>query len=152
MTSTLPALELPEIEARGPLLERICPDLVEVHRQYVEIVRKIQHAGREKKGDEENLPFLREQRREIGNRLKQLDEEVQVLGGVIAEAATGTIEFLGELDGGEVMLSWRPGDEQGGFWRPIDGQPGDRLPIPYPGSDGEVSSVSEEDETQAEDQ
>lgn len=130
MTTTLEPLNLEEVEARGPLLMRICSDLVEVHRKYVAIVRQTQQAGRETVAGDESIFPLREQRRVIEQQLKVLDTEVQHLGGIIAEAATGTVEFLGEISGEEVMFSWQHGDSNVAFWRPINDEPGTRLPLP----------------------
>lgn len=130
MTTTLEPLSKTEVDARGPLLERICSDLVEVHRQYVEIVRQTQQAGRESVAGDDGMFSLRERRREIEQQLKLLDTEVLLLGGIIAEAATGTVEFLGESSGEELMFSWQHGDSHVGFWRPVDGEPGTRRPLP----------------------
>ncbi|MAW77352.1 MAG: hypothetical protein CMJ95_08210 [Planctomycetes bacterium] len=130
-TDSPPIMELPEVVARIPLLEQIGNDLIKVMERKEQIVAQCKKPGRGR--DKENpspVAALKQELRGLANRLTELREEVQNLGGTIAQTSSATLEFLGEVDGCIAWFSWQPGEESIHAWRPVDGEPGERFPLP----------------------
>lgn len=130
-TDSPPIMELPEVSARIPLLQRIGVDLMKIMERKEQIVAQCKQPGRGRGSEGSNsVAALKEELRVLSNRLNELREEVHLLGGTIAHNATGTIEFLGEVDGCIAWFSWQPGEDSINAWRPVDGEPGERFPLP----------------------
>lgn len=143
-TDSPPIMELSEVTARIPLLKRIGRDLLEIMNRKEEIVAQCKRPGRGKESsDGGSVAALKEELRELSNRLNELRDEIRLLGGTIAQTSSGTIEFLGEVDGCIAWFSWQPGEESISAWRPVDGEPGERFPLP--GIHHDVRTQSDED-------
>lgn len=130
-TDTPPIMELPQVVARIPLLQRIGTDLIKVMKRKEQIVAQYKKPGRGREnGEADSVVALKEELRDLSDRLTELREEVHALGGTIAQSSTATLEFLGEVDGCIAWFSWQPGEETIQSWRPVDGEAGERFPLP----------------------
>ena len=124
-------MELTEVVARIPLLKRIGVDLMKVMERKEQIVAQCKKPGRGREGEESSsMTALKEELRGLSAHLTELRDEVQALGGTIAHTSSATVEFLGEVNGCIGWLSWQPGEESIQAWRPVDGEPGERFPLP----------------------
>jgi len=142
-TDSPPLMELKEVEARLPLLRRIASDLIRLVEKRNHLIKNGKRSGRGS-GDSSVQLELRDELRILETRLGSLKEELTALGGRLVDLDSATIEFLGTVDSNIAWISWRAGDEQIRAWRPVDGEPGERLALPG-------CSLDEEDlETRAE--
>jgi len=46
--------------------------------------------------------------------------EIQALGAIVKDLELGLVDFPSLRDGEEVLLCWRVGEEEIGFWHPVD--------------------------------
>ena len=46
--------------------------------------------------------------------------EIQALGAVVKDLELGLVDFPSLRDGEEVFLCWRVGEDEIGFWHPVD--------------------------------
>ena len=53
-------------------------------------------------------------------RLYSLVRQIQATGAVLKDINTGLVDFLALRNGREVFLCWRYGEDQIGFWHPVD--------------------------------
>ena len=140
-TDSPPIMELREVEARIPLLERIGADLAKVMERKEQIVDQCKKPGRGRDSDDSPpIAILKEELRELAAHLTELREEVQTLGGTIAHTSSATLEFLGEVEGCIGWFSWQPGEDTIQTWRPVDGEPGERFPLPSSSQDSHSSA------------
>jgi hypothetical protein len=141
-------MDLPQVIARIPLLQRIGTDLIKVMKRKEQIVAQYKKPGRGRESAEtDSVVALKEELRVLSDRLTELREEVHALGGSIANNTTATLEFLGEVDGCIAWFSWQPGEDTIQSWRPVDGEAGERFPLPgFPKNKKSVENTVELDE------
>ena len=60
---------------------------------------------------------------------QRLSAEIDALGVILRDPATGLVDFAAVRDGRPVYLCWRLGEEQIGFWHPRDTGFMGRLPL-----------------------
>jgi len=67
---------------------------------------------------------------EIGAALQAALEEIEALGIVVRDPATGLIDFPAERQGAPIFLCWRLGEEAIAFWHDTDSGFAGRQPLP----------------------
>ena len=121
-----------------PLVARIADDIVRTYRQVHDALRQLdasKQAAAEAHGAEA-IRLESEMRAHDARVAERLDrfqgliEEIEALGGTVKDYERGSVDFYGELDGEIVYLSWNPGDEQIGFWHPLEDGSEERRPLP----------------------
>ena len=127
--TTIPILELPEVTARIPLLEKIGGDILKLIQRRDEILGQTSSPGRGAGEKSTTLVQLKEELRNLSAKLEDYREEVKELGGILATPDAATMEFLGEIEGCLAWFSWQPGENSIQHWRPVDGDPGERIPL-----------------------
>ncbi len=126
-----------EANARLPLLRRIVGDLVEMWRRREQVRVRLAFFQKEIAGGgsaelAETVAGLRDEENALAQEMTLLEHEVQQLGGMVKDPAEGIIDFLAELEGHLVHLTWMPGDSCISHWREIDGGLEERKPLPVP--------------------
>ena len=130
-TDSPPQMELEQIEARLPLLQRIAADLMQLVEKKHQLIKIGQKSGRGSgSGDSSEQLVFRDEIRLLETRLGSLKEELAELGGRLVDLDSATIEFLGTVNSNMAWISWRAGDEAVRAWRPVDGEPGERYALP----------------------
>ena len=127
--ASIPILELDDISARIPLLEKIGTDVLKLIQRRDEILGQTRSPGRGLEEKSPTLVELKEELRRLSRKLEAYREEVKELGGILAIPDAATMEFLGEIDGCLAWFSWQPGENSIDHWRPVDGDPGERIPL-----------------------
>jgi len=143
-TDSPPHMELEEVEARLPLLRRIASDLMRLVENKNHLIKNGKRSGRGS-GDSSVQFELRDELRILETRLGSLKEELTALGGKLVDLDSATIEFLGTVGSNIAWISWRAGDEQIRAWRPVDGEPGERLALPGCSLDEEDLEIRSEE-------
>ncbi len=121
-----------QANAALPLVRQIVSDLVEHHARLVELVAAYQ----KQKTDPDVLQsVLNDTRHAMASTTQQRDgcvAELTELGIILRDAATGLVDFPGEIDGERVLLCWRHGEPRVEWWhRESEGFAG-RKPLPVP--------------------
>lgn len=117
-----------EANRRLPLVRAIVGDIV---RQYAEIrERKERLAAVQKSGRNarrEKNAFYADEVAQIEQELEQQIEilqayivELEQLGGELKDLETGLVDFRARLEGREVYLCWRLGEDEVGHWHELD--------------------------------
>ncbi len=111
-----------------PLVRRIVIDVVNQYCRLVEVQKQYQILLRQ--GPSEALETARDQRQEVAGRLSELTDELELIGCELKDYERGLIDFPSVIDGREVYLCWRLGEDTVGFWHELmDGFAG-RRPLP----------------------
>lgn len=132
MNSTAPRkhFTVEEANRRLPLVRAIVSDIVELHqslserRELFERVRG-SHGGRRAERDESNPheEELRQVEQELEDgeqRLLSYVSELHELGAELKDPAVGLVDFPTLMDGREVLLCWKHGEDEIAFWHELD--------------------------------
>lgn len=158
-TRSMESLEPNEVDARQPLLVRIVRDIIETHEALARLRVRRRNAGRGARAEgamagaapaeaqtdpeggagSEELA-LREEERRLSQLLSTLQNEIEQLGGVLADPSTGLVEFPSSLEGRPVLLSWRPEDSRVAFYRRPEAAREDRVALPTHAGERDASS------------
>jgi hypothetical protein len=115
-----------------PLVRRIVSDIVEHQGRLADLVSAYQEA---KRAAQPSPAALDDARRALTNVTAQRDAcvaELTDLGVQLKDAQTGLIDFPSQLEGEEVLLCWRLGEERVEFFHTETAGFAGRRPIPVP--------------------
>src|SRR5262245_2370931 len=65
-----------------------------------------------------------------GSRMRALVEEIEALGAEVKDPALGLVDFPAEREGETVLLCWRVGEAEIGFWHGLEEGFAGRRPLP----------------------
>jgi hypothetical protein len=129
---TQPLFSPAQANAALALVRPIVADVVLHHTRIVDLVNAYQAKKREPNASQ---VFLNETKQEMAAVTAQRDAcvaELAAVGVELKDAATGLVDFPGELDGERVLWCWRLGEERVEFFHgEAEGFEG-RKPIPVP--------------------
>ncbi len=116
-----------EANQRLPLIKRVVRDIVALYEDVHERRRRLEEIQFRQTGSEDGASIYREEVGEIEKELKRdverLDEfvaELKSLNVLLKDAVTGVVDFPARIDGREVCLCWKPGEEEIGYWHEAD--------------------------------
>ncbi len=111
-----------------PLVRRIVVDIVNQYCMLLEVQKEYQDLLRQ--GPSDALEAARDRRQTVAGRLTELTDELEAIGCELKDFETGLVDFPAVLDGREVYLCWKLGEETIGFWHEVlEGFAG-RRPLP----------------------
>jgi hypothetical protein len=112
-----------EANATLPLLRSILRDVTELARVLYErherIVR-MQSAGSLDKAHEEEIQSLIAEFERDQDKMREFEDELRKLGVELKDHRTGLIDFRSWMDGREVYLCWRLGEDEIAHWHELD--------------------------------
>jgi hypothetical protein len=129
-------LTVHEVNQRLPLVRCIVRDIVEMHSDLAQRRIRLQ-ALRERHPalptadsvyEQEVLQMESELTRDE-QKLGEFSRELEQIGGALTNAASGTVDFPGDLDGERVSLCWRFGESEILYWHADDCGSSDRLAL-----------------------
>jgi hypothetical protein len=111
-----------------PLVNAIVRDIVElygdVHERRERLARVRQRRGAARHDD--NSPYTEELdhiERELDkdiDRLRAFTDELHKLGVELKDPVSGLVDFYSRMDGREVYLCWKPGEDEIAYWHELD--------------------------------
>ncbi|RMG23883.1 MAG: DUF2203 family protein [Armatimonadetes bacterium] len=107
----------------APLLLRIRTALADLAQNREEVIKALQRQQTNGKPMDPKLVSLLD-------RLQSLTEEVESYGCIIKDHLNGIVDFPAMLDGEEVFLCWKYGEEEVCHYHPLDGGFDQRQPLP----------------------
>ena len=111
-----------------PLVSAIVRDIVDlyndVHERRERLARVRHRPGSSQSGEstpysEELEQIERELDTDIG-RLKSFTDELQRLGVELKDPVSGLIDYYSKMDGRDVSLCWKLGEEEVAYWHELD--------------------------------
>lgn len=131
-----------------PLVQRIVRDIVDLYRdvherrERLEMLRRRSGASRRT----ETTPYSEEvehMEQEIDrdiDRLNDFTSELHRLGVELKDPVQGLVDFYARMDGRDVYLCWKLGEDEVGYWHELDGGFGGRQSLlegSFPGPDAD---------------
>lgn len=142
-----------EANRRLPLVQRIVRDIVELYRDVHERRERLavlrQRSGSSRRA--ENTPYSEEvehMEQEIDrdiDRLNGFTRELHKLGVELKDPIAGLVDFYSKMDGRDVYLCWKLGEEEIGHWHELEAGFAGRQSLlegSFPGCDGLESNES----------
>ena len=87
-------------------------------------------AGNGSVGMRERLQDLERVAAAAGSRLRGLVEEIEALGAEVKDPELGLVDFPAEREGETVLLCWRVGEDEIGYWHGLEEGFAGRRPLP----------------------
>ncbi len=87
-------------------------------------------AGNGGVGMPERLQDLERVAAAAGSRMRGLVEEIEALGAEVKDLELGLVDFPAEREGETVLLCWRVGEEEIGYWHGLEEGFAGRKPLP----------------------
>ncbi|HWP37623.1 MAG TPA: DUF2203 domain-containing protein [Gemmatimonadales bacterium] len=131
---------LEEANRTLPFVRKIVGDIVEEYRRWREHIARYELAAAGRRAED---PETAEQQRlraaveESANRINGFMEELSPVGCLFKGFEEGLVDFPSKLEGRDVYLCWRLGEEKVSYWHELDsGFRGRRPLIPEPANPG----------------
>ncbi|MFN8707936.1 MAG: DUF2203 domain-containing protein [Planctomyces sp.] len=130
-------LTVDEVNERLPLVRSIVRDVVELHsdiadrRERLASIRQRHPSSSSSSASvyEEEVRQMEEELLRDEKRLEGYSEELLEIGGVLSDAATGTVDFPGESGGDRLWLCWRFDEPVVMYWHSGACGESERLPL-----------------------
>lgn len=118
---------IPELTEILTELRGIRPQLASNQRQ----LNQVQDAARRNGHDLPvvDVPTLRAETRQLGERARALLERVAAVGGQVKDLELGLVDFPSRREGREILLCWRLGEEEIRFFHDLDSGFAGRQPL-----------------------
>ena len=111
----------------APLLDKLRADRLEVATARTELERFRGSNGNAAHADE--LEAREEQIRQIVFRMERYVSQLVAWDVTLRDIETGLVDFAALVNGRQVCLCWRLGEERVGYWHEIDSGFGGRRPL-----------------------
>ena len=144
------SLTVDEVNQRLPLVRSIVRDIVDLHTDLTQRKERLLSL-RERHPASPTADSVYEQevqqmeaemsRDEVT--LGKYSQELQQIGGELTDAATGTVDFPGDVDGERISFCWRFDEPEILFWHSDDCGGGERMSLCEVQGSGEFSSGSD---------
>ena len=106
-----------------PLVRRVVTDIVDEHRRWKDQVFRFELLAASSKADEgerQEQVALRQQVDESARKINGFMEELSRIGCVFKGFEEGLVDFPHQMDGREVFLCWKLGEDQIEHWHDIE--------------------------------
>jgi hypothetical protein len=100
-----------------PLVRRIVIDVVRQYYMLIEAQKSYQDLLRQ--GPSDALETARDHRQVVANRLTELTDELDAIGCELKDYEVGLVDFPAVMDGREVYLCWKLGEETVDHWHEV---------------------------------
>jgi hypothetical protein len=114
-----------------PLVQRIVADIVKSHRTWWEKVLELDLIASTARVDtpREHAEQIEREAQAIAREIESFERELNGLGIKIKDRRLGLVDFPSMREGRPVMLCWRLGEADVGFWHEVDSGFKGRTPL-----------------------
>ena len=139
-----------EANAALPLVRAIVADLVQLSQEVTERRQRVNFLLNNRERDEKDpywqeLAAVEASLEDDSERLRGYVEELRQLGIEPKSAVDGVVDFPSKLDGRDIYLCWKLGEEEVVYWHEIDGGFQGRRPLTADaGTGGDLFSSGEQ--------
>ena len=130
---------LEEANRTLPLVRRIVQDIVADYRGWKECLARYELAAahrRPEQGESPEAAALRATVDEIAHRINGYIAELEQVGCVLKGFDDGLVDFRSRLEGRDVYLCWKLGEDEIAHWHDLDGGYRTRRPLAPAPADG----------------
>lgn len=123
---------LEEANRTLPLVQRIVQDIVDDYNRWKEQLGRYEVvAARDRAdiGESEDAERLRQDVDETARRINGYIEELKQIGCVLKGFDDGLVDFRAKLDGRDILLCWKLGEEEITHWHEADAGFAGRRPV-----------------------
>jgi hypothetical protein len=101
-----------------PLVRRIVEDIVQAHRTWREKILELDLIASTARADQslDQSERIEREAQAIAREIEGFERELTALGIQIKDRRLGLIDFPTSMDGRQVLLCWRLGEPDVGFW------------------------------------
>ena len=114
---------LEEARKTLPYVRRVVSDIVAVYRRWKDGVRRyevIAASSRSDRGESDEQIELREEVEGFARQISAYLEELSSVGCVLKGFDDGLVDFHSRLEGRDILLCWRLGEEDITHWHELD--------------------------------
>lgn len=119
-----------------PLVKMVVDDIVETHREIEDLRREYDDLRKSRKLPKDQLPPADSDLYRMDEslmvkmlKIQSFAKEIEEIGGVLSHVGDGEVDFPTLVEGREMVLCWRRGEDRIGHWHdPSESQP--RRPLP----------------------
>lgn len=144
------SLTVDEVNQRLPLVRSIVRDIVDLHtdltRRKERLLSLRERHPASPTADSVYEQEVQQMEAEMSRdevTLGKYSQELQQIGGELTDAATGTVDFPGDVDGERISFCWRFDEPEILFWHSDDCGGGERMSLCEVQGSGEFSSGSD---------
>ncbi len=120
-----------EIDGLIPQLEAIFDHIMTCKARAEELAAQVfRPSDPTEPADIARIQLLRSQVEFLMEAVQEDIQHIQALGGITKDVELGLIDFLGDVEGQDVWLCWRRGEDHVRFWHPLDGGYPQRRALP----------------------
>ena len=101
-----------------PLVRRIVEDIVRAHRVWREKILELDLIASSARSDQphEQADRMEREAQAVAREIEAFERELADLGIQIKDRRLGLVDFPSDLDGRPILLCWRLGEPDVGFW------------------------------------
>ena len=105
-----------------PFVRRVVSDIVDAYRKWKEKIYRFELVAAESDAakESEEQATLREEIDGIAQRINRFVAELEPVGCVLKGFDDGLIDFYSKMDGGDVFLCWKLGEDTIEHWHELD--------------------------------
>ena len=144
------SLTVDEVNQRLPLVRSIVRDIVDLHTDLAQRKLRLQSLRERHPASpttdsvyEQEVQQMEAELSRDEQTLGRYSQELQQIGGELTDAASGTVDFPGDVDGERISFCWRFDEPEVLFWHSDDCGDGDRVSLYQELGSGEFSSGSD---------
>lgn len=114
-----------------PLVQRIVDDIVQQYRLWREKVLELDLISSTSRGGEQRVRAeeLERDSQRLAREIDGFKRELEELGIQLKDPRLGLVDFPSEMNGRAVLLCWRLGESEVGFWHEVDAGYAGRQPL-----------------------
>ena len=114
-----------------PLVRRIVEDIVQQYRFWREKILELDLLASNGRGDESRsrAEDLEREAQVLAREIDGFKRELEELGMQLKDPRLGLVDFPSEMHGRPVLLCWRLGEQEVGFWHEVDAGYAGRQPL-----------------------
>ena len=144
------SLTVDEVNQRLPLVRSIVRDIVDLHTDLAQRKQRLTSLRERHPASptadsvyEQEVQQMESELTRDELTIDRYSQELEQIGGELTDAASGTVDFPGDVDGERISFCWRFDEPEILYWHSDDCGDGDRLSLYQELGSGEFSSGSD---------
>ena len=127
----MPLFTVDQANRTLPLVRKIVEDVVRQHRLWREKILELDLVASAARASEprEHVEELEREAQTLAREIDSFQQELEHLGIQLKDRRIGLVDFPSEMNGRQILLSWRLGEPEVQFWHELDAGYAGRQPL-----------------------